>query len=271
MTDLDLPLLPSADQIRRREFATVRRGYDPDQVRDYLKQVASQLETLEKELRQERMGVSATVESDESHAPVVAGSPAAPLVDPYAQAGERVASVLKAADEEAAAMVASAKETADRLVAEARAEADRVRLDARAKAEELRASSAAEVERAREEADKVLGGLEERRETLVTQMHEMQSKLLSVAKDLEAAEEAITPLEVEKAPPPPPFKTATDGPSTSAQSETPKEQGEDTREKRPSIGDDIVDPRYEDLWAAPSNTKIDVPDLSSIDIDFEEE
>jgi hypothetical protein len=26
MSDLDLPLLPSADQIRRRKFATVRRG-----------------------------------------------------------------------------------------------------------------------------------------------------------------------------------------------------------------------------------------------------
>jgi len=35
--DLDLPLLPSAEQIRRREFATVRRGYDPDQVREYLR------------------------------------------------------------------------------------------------------------------------------------------------------------------------------------------------------------------------------------------
>ena len=35
-TELDLPLLPSADQIRRREFATIRRGYDPEQVRDYL-------------------------------------------------------------------------------------------------------------------------------------------------------------------------------------------------------------------------------------------
>ena len=39
--DLDLPLLPSAEQIHRREFATVRRGYDPDQVREYLQGVAS--------------------------------------------------------------------------------------------------------------------------------------------------------------------------------------------------------------------------------------
>ena len=52
--DLDLPLLPSAEQIRRREFATVRRGYDPDQVREYLQGVAGQVETLERELRDQR-------------------------------------------------------------------------------------------------------------------------------------------------------------------------------------------------------------------------
>ena len=54
-SDLDLPLLPSAEQIRRREFATVRRGYDPDQVRDYLQHVSSQVQTLEQELRETRM------------------------------------------------------------------------------------------------------------------------------------------------------------------------------------------------------------------------
>jgi len=46
MSELDLPLLPNADQIRRRMFATVRRGFDPDQVREYLKQVADQVENL---------------------------------------------------------------------------------------------------------------------------------------------------------------------------------------------------------------------------------
>src|SRR5829696_8786577 len=56
MTDLDLPLLPSAEQIRRREFATIRRGYDPDQVRDYLHQVAAQVETLEREVRDAKLG-----------------------------------------------------------------------------------------------------------------------------------------------------------------------------------------------------------------------
>src|SRR5436853_5666230 len=58
MSDLDLPLLPSADQIRRRKFATVRRGYDPDQVDDYLKQVAEQVEALETDLRDERLNAT---------------------------------------------------------------------------------------------------------------------------------------------------------------------------------------------------------------------
>ena len=54
-TELDLPLLPSAEQIRRREFATIRRGYDPEQVRDYLRQVAAQVETLERQVREARL------------------------------------------------------------------------------------------------------------------------------------------------------------------------------------------------------------------------
>ena len=50
-SDLDMPLLPSAEQIRRREFATVRRGYDPQQVRAYLTSIANQVGTLERELK----------------------------------------------------------------------------------------------------------------------------------------------------------------------------------------------------------------------------
>ncbi len=35
-SDLDLPVLMSAEHIRRREFVAVRRGYDPTQVREFL-------------------------------------------------------------------------------------------------------------------------------------------------------------------------------------------------------------------------------------------
>ena len=46
-TDFDLPLFATPDQIRRREFVATRRGYDPDQVRAYLEQLADQIAQLE--------------------------------------------------------------------------------------------------------------------------------------------------------------------------------------------------------------------------------
>ncbi len=55
MPDLDLSLAPSAEAIRRKEFGTVRRGYDVDQVRDYLYAVAEQLESLEREVNDAKM------------------------------------------------------------------------------------------------------------------------------------------------------------------------------------------------------------------------
>jgi DivIVA domain-containing protein len=83
-SDLDLPLLPSAEQIRRREFATVRRGYDPDQVRDYLRQVAEQLESLEGELREASLAAESKAASPSSTLPAVPdaqGAPTAPVTE----------------------------------------------------------------------------------------------------------------------------------------------------------------------------------------------
>ena len=133
--DLDLPLLPSAEQIRRREFATVRRGYDPDQVREYLQGVAGQVETLERELRGPRKETKAqgsATPGGPPAPPVAAGqvmtpatpvattpaptmpSPAAPAQDPYEVIAKRFAGVLATADKEATAALAEAKAEADR-------------------------------------------------------------------------------------------------------------------------------------------------------------
>src|SRR3990172_3687723 len=166
MSDLDLPLLPSAEQIRRRQFATVRRGFDPDQVQEYLNQVAIQVETLETELRDERLGSSArAAEGAVKQAPkTTSGQAGAPPLPGAAGGGGGGGE-------------------------------DRIRLDAQANAEEARTKSAAELDRARVEADRVIGGLEQRRDALSAQMHEMQSRLLSVVKELEVpvAEATTTP------------------------------------------------------------------------------
>ena len=267
--DLDLPLLPSAEQIRRREFATVRRGYDPDQVREYLQGVAGQVETLERELRGPRKETKAqgsATPGGPPAPPVAAGqvmtpatpaattpaptmpSPAAPAQDPYEVIAKRFAGVLATADKEATAALAEAKAEADRILQEARSEADRIKLDAQARAEQAKQQGTDSLAEAKREAERILGSLSERREVLVTQMHDMQSKLLSVAKELESSMDV---------------PGSTDAPQGSAPGPVPTDSG---------TSDDPVDPRYEDMWALPKGKKmVDIPDLAALDVDFEEE
>ena len=257
--DLDLPLLPSAEQIRRREFATVRRGYDPDQVREYLQGVAGQVETLERELRDQRKeakaqrpptpgeSLAAAVTAGEVMTPVPPATPAptAPTQDPYETIAKRFAGVLESADKEATAALAEAKAEADRVLQEARSEADRIKLDAQARAEQAKQQGTDSLAEAKLEAERILGSLSERREVLVTQMHDMQSKLLSVAKELEASIDA------------PEGPEGKDPPTASSETGTT---------------DDVVDPRYEDMWAIPKGKKmVDIPDLAALDVDFEDE
>jgi cell division initiation protein len=285
MADLDLPLLPSAEQIRRRQFATVRRGYDPDQVQEYLNQVATQVEALEKELREQRLQVGARADAPPAPAPPAAAAAAVPTADAYEQLSARLATVLRAADEQAQQLVADARAEAKKVLDEAQAEADKVKVDAQASAEEARTKSAAELARAREEADRILGGLEQRRETLLQQMHEMQSRLLAVAQNLDVpdVDDGGTSGAHVASPGASPGSTAPNEPEAERQSappSTPEPPSAPAEPSPPAIGsaaksgNDAVDPRYEDMWGVgPSKpaSSVDLPDLSSIDIDFDDE
>ena len=282
-SDLDLPLLPSAEQIRRREFATLRRGYDPDQVRDYLEAVAVQIETLEKDLKEARRQLEAKAAE-----PAVA-TPAAPAGDPYDRISKRFAGLLATADREASRIVDEAKTEADRVVIEAKTQADRIRTDAQSRAEQDRQEGQEVMESARDEADRILAGLGARRDLLVGQLQEMQSRLLSVAKDLEvvvespAGEDAGT--------------MDADADEVDASIEHMAEAIETSDEAQAVTGsaadDELVDPRYEDLWvsgeeSAPTvrevdldqlftggeeddDASVDIPDLASIELDFDED
>ena len=73
------------------------------------------------------------------------------------------------------------------MLNEARSEADRIQVDAQARAEEARQQGTELLERAKQEADRVLLGLSERRETLVQHLQDMQTRLVGVAKELEVA------------------------------------------------------------------------------------
>ena len=176
-TNLDLPVLISAEQIRRREFVTIRRGYDPDQVRGYLEQLADQVELMRVLLRDAQAEAQTAVRR----------TIAQPRQDPYQQLGERVASVIREADQVAETIKTEAHRDAELVTRDARAEADRIRTDAQAKAEDARSQAETAVRAAREEADRTIAGLSTRRDALVDQLASMQERLIGVARDLESA------------------------------------------------------------------------------------
>lgn len=184
-SDLDLPLLPSAEQIRRREFASVRRGYDPQQVRDYLIQVAAQVETLERDLHERSDGLPPKPTGIEALAEI-ADAPARqdPPDDPYQRVAQKFAVVFETADHEAEEILGRARDEATRLLTEARSDADRMRVDAQARAEEARQEGREALERAKREADETMGDLLSRRTTLIEQLDGMRTTLLAVAEDL---------------------------------------------------------------------------------------
>jgi DivIVA domain-containing protein len=243
-SDLDMPLLPSAEQISRREFATIRRGYDPQQVRAYLASIATQVGTLERELSQLRLEAgSAGARSQQGADPMHAPDPAPPPDHPYDALSKRFSSLIEMADQEAERILENARSDATRAVDEATSEADRIRVDAQAHAEEARQEGTDLLERAKTESDRLLSGLADRRRTLVTQLEEMRGKLIAVAEDLVAPMEDAARADAEDA------DLAETG--DAAEAETP------------------VDPRYEDLWVS-SEGSLQLPDLASIDLDFDE-
>ncbi len=186
-TELDLPLLPSAEQIRRREFASVRRGYDPDQVRDFLFQIAEQVKLLEGELAEAKLQVEALPPQAAEPAP------AEPQEDPYERIAQRFKELMASADQESERIVAEAGTKAEQMLEAARGEADSIKLDAQAHAEEARQQGSEFLAKAQEESERVLSGLAARRRDLARQIEEMHARLLAAARNLEFALGADAP------------------------------------------------------------------------------
>jgi DivIVA domain-containing protein len=251
-TDIELPILPSAAQIRRREFASVRRGYDPDQVRDYLGQVAEQLKGLEQALQEARLQAGS-----------MEGSPAGPppSEDPYERLAKRLTTLLATADQEAEGILSEARADAARMINEARTEADRIRVDAQAHAEEARHAGNELLERAKQEADRVVVGLSERRENLVQQLQDMQSRLIGVAKELEVAIDDPIPA-------PQPFRAGRPA-ETTPEPAAPEanERQEQADAGHASYQGDTVD----SLEGMLADDGLDLPDMHSIELDFDDD
>jgi len=261
-TDIDVPFLPSAAQIRRREFASVRRGYDPDQVRDYLAQVAEQIEILEQELRDSKLRPEDGRATEQKRAPAPT-----PSEDPYERLSKRLTTLLATADKEAEGIVAEARADATRMLNEARSEADRIRVDAQARAEEARQQGTELLERAKQEADRVLLGLSERRETLVQHLQDMQTRLVGVAKELEVAIEDQDGIEAARS----------DDPEPVSEEATPA--AVQTAPADADHGGDGVDPDEErdpvdgidGLEGMLPDDGLDMPGIPSLELDFDDD
>ena len=273
-TNLDLPVLISADQIRRREFVTIRRGYDPDQVRAYLEQLADQIELMRLLLRDAQAEAQTALRR----------TTAQPRHDPYQQLGERVASVIREADQVAETIKTEAHRDAELVTRDARAEADRIRTDAQSKAEDARSQAETAVRAVREEADRTIAGLSTRRDALVDQLASMQERLIGVARDLEIAMDvqvtipdfgSINDLRVGSDE----HDGSTEGEDDpTAEAEADLETGTGASAVRePTIvvgevddvvvddGASILDPSYEELWEGTDAMKLDIP---ALDLDW---
>jgi DivIVA domain-containing protein len=262
-TELDLPVLMAAEQIRRREFVTIRRGYDPDQVRDYLDQLADQVERMGSMIREARLDAEAAIRAG-----------ASPKTDPYEQLARRVASVIREADEVAERTRSEASRDAERALEQALADADRIRLDAQTHAEQSREEAERSVHEASEQAARTIAGLATRREALVGQLSQMQERLIGVARDLEDA--IVMP------------EMAGDSPTGMGWDAPAGSQGEasaasfqivDVRTGDeppwlpPGASDDafagLDDPSYEELWDGAESIHLEMPDIPPLDLSWD--
>jgi DivIVA domain-containing protein len=252
--DMLMPPQPNAEQIRRREFATVRRGYDPEQVRTYLASVADQIEQLEREVNQVRLELSSAASRGELD-PATASPSGPPAEDPYEALSKRFAGLIETADQEAEKMLANAKAEAKRALAEARSEADRIRVDAQAHAEEGRQEVADLLERATTEADRVLSTLGERRRSLASQLEGMRAKLIAMAEDLS--------IPIEEA-------AAADTDDAEAPEDEDAEPPPDARQADARQADARQADARQERVPLKREGPLDIPDLEPLDVGLEE-
>lgn len=172
--EADLTQRVDADHVRRRRFAYAKRGYDADQVREYLGRVADRLERLEQEAHNAR-----------AEAEGLARGARSAREDAYTELAERIADVLRTADRHAETTKRQAEEHAEGLVSEARAEAEGLRLEAEGRAAQARREAEDIIRQARAEAERLLAGLAARRDGILADLQRMRERLVGVVERLE--------------------------------------------------------------------------------------
>ncbi len=174
------------DDVARHTFASVRRGFDPSEVRAYLESVAAGLQGI---ADRERQLLEELADAEHRAANPVLDEPTL-----TSALGTETARVLHSAHEVAAEMVARAEAEANRLLTEAREEIEQNRAITEARLEERTSESeaaanelrertdqqiAAGLESARREADELLAAAREQCRAMVDEAQALRARVLA--------------------------------------------------------------------------------------------
>jgi cell division septum initiation protein DivIVA len=157
-------------------FRTVKRGFDPEQVLDYLRSLSERVQGLEGQLERAQRDLSETRRR------------ASEPTDPYEGVSAHVAALLRGFDEEVERARAKAEADAGRIQAEAKAKADLEIEQVRGEAERLRL----EQERLRNASSE---GLRSMRDHMARSLLEIEAALGSAPPDSPGGTPTGTPTE----------------------------------------------------------------------------
>jgi DivIVA domain-containing protein len=178
-TDVDLIGSPVADDLYNPEFAVVLRGYDPEEVRAYVQNVATHIDGLQRQLQDANEQVEA------GRRQYMAAKEAA-----YKQLATHMADLLHAADMEAERLKREGQEEASHATSEAERVSLDMRREAESHAETLRREGEEMLWRAKSETERTLGGLTAKREEMLKELEATRGRLRSVMASLESTIDA---------------------------------------------------------------------------------
>ena len=173
--DIDVLGPPQADDLYNPEFAVVLRGYDPEEVRSYVQNVATHIETIGRQLHDARDQIEA------GRRQYMAAKEAA-----YKQLATQLADLLHTADLEAERLKREGAEEAARTTSEAERIAAQTRREAQEHADALRNEGEELLWRSRAESDRILGGLSIKRDEILTELEATRGRLRGVMASLES-------------------------------------------------------------------------------------
>jgi DivIVA domain-containing protein len=156
------------------DFTLVRRGYDPEEVNDHLRQLSVRTDALERQLRDAEAQLSAMRRGNDD---VWKSAYQTAKDELYGRFASRLSEVLKTADRVAAETTNEAEDTARAETERAHAEAEQLTVDAQRQANDVRRDAEEARDRAVAERDTILLDLETRRDALMAEVNEAADRL----------------------------------------------------------------------------------------------